>query len=147
MAHLSLHAGGSTSTWSRLSFTHHKVSPAFTDTHYNTIMVGFDLQPYPLYPLFLNEMTPCRCQKSHILLSFSFPNSETVQGHLEVVIKCLTSLFESDFNWDYFMFSNSNVKLTLLKALNNDGLRRTALCLWSQEWVFRISPSPATAFV
>ena len=53
----------------------------------------------------------------------------SVQGHLEVVIKCLASVFESDFNWDYFMFSNSDVKVTLLEALNNDGSRRTALCL------------------
>ena len=66
-------------------------------------------------------------QMAPFFFSFSVPNLETVQGHLQV--KYLASVFESDFNWDYFMFSNSNVKLTLLEALNNDGPRRTGLCL------------------
>ena len=167
MAHLSRYASGSTSTWSRLSFTHNHTQFLLLSFHLfnlHTLFITHNLVCYPI--TYLAQAQLCllylslfwhqsielaipthssfflKSNGSFLLFLFSAPNLETVQGHLQVVIKCLTSVFDSDFHWDNFMFSNSNVKLTLLEALNNDGPRRTALCLsWSWEWVFRKNQS------
>ena len=53
-------------------------------------------------PIPLSLLSECNdplqnSNKSYFAFIF-ISNLETAQGHLEVVIKCLTSLFESDFN-------------------------------------------------
>ena len=42
-------------------------------------------------------------------------------------------VFETDLIWDIIMACNSNAGLILEKALNNDHLRRRALCLRRED--------------
>ena len=107
MAHLSRYAGGSTSTWSRLSFTHieshptthnqysqpHSVSPAF-------------LSPFNLHTLFITHNSVCYPIPSLVLLCLLYVSLFWHQS-IELAIPTHSSFFlKSNGSFLLFIFSS-----------------------------------------